>query len=228
MTTPCRLVFDASMSAKGACSLNNTLAKGCNSLNNLQGITIRWTMHRHAFHTDVQKMYNRVLLHPSYWRYQLYLFSPELAIGIPPQWKVIKTLIYGVRPSGGLAECALRKTVELCKTEFPLAYSPIMYDTYLDDCASGTPSWEESMRVMDEIENSLSYGGFTLKGFSMSGEDPLPHLSADGKSINVLGQLWFPKGDFIRLTVGELNFNRKLRGRKLPENAGLIPDLLTL
>ena len=84
------------------------------------------------------------------------------------------------------------------------------------------------MRVMDEIENSLSYGGFTLKGFSMSGEDPLPHLSADGKSINVLGQLWFPKGDFIRLTVGELNFNRKLRGRKLPENAGLIPDLLTL
>ena len=227
-TTPCRLVFDASMSAKGSCSLNSTLAKGCNSLNNLQGITIRWTMHRHAFHTDVQKMYNKVLLHPSYWRYQLYLFSPELAPGVPPLWKVIKTLIYGVRPSGGLAECALRKIVELCKTDFPLAYGPIMYDTYMDDCASGTPSWEESVRVMDEIENSLSNGGFTLKGYSMSGEDPLEHLSADGKSVSVLGQKWFPKGDFIKLNVGKLNFNRKLRGRKQSENAGIIPDLLTL
>ena len=227
-TTPCRLVFDASMSAKGSCSLNNTLAKGCNNLNNLQGITIRWTMHRHAFHTDVQKMYNRVSLHPDYWRYQLYLFSPDLAIGVPPQWKVIKTLIYGVRPSGGLAQSALRKTVELMKTEFPLAYGPITYDTYMDDCASGTPRWEESVRVMDEIENSLSYGGFTLKGYSMSGEDPLEHLSADGKSVSVLGLRWFPKGDFIKLNVGELNFNRKLRGRRQSENAGIIPDLLTL
>ena len=228
VTTPCRMVFDASMSTKGACSLNSILAKGCNSLNNLQGITIRWAMHRHAFHTDVQKMYNKVLLHPSYWRYQLYLFSPELNIDDTPQWKVIMTLIYGVRPSGGLAECGLRKTVELCKTDFPLAYGPIMYDTYMDDCVSGTDSWDESMRVMDQIENAVNCGGFTLKGFTISGEDPPAHLSLDGKSIPVFGVKWFSKGDFCKLNPGKANFNKKVRGRKALINEGVIPDILTL
>lgn len=227
-TTPCRLVFDASMSAKGGCSLNSILAKGCNSLNNLQAITIRWMTHKHAFHTDVQKMYNKVLLDPSHWRYQLYLFSPDLNPNVPPQWKVIKTLIYGVRPSGGLAESGLRKTVELCNEKFPLAYEPIMEDTYMDDCASGTECSDQSARVMDEIECAVSTGGFSLKGFTVSGEDPLEHLSTDGISITVLGLKWFPKGDFIKLNIGDLNFNKKLRGRKRPDNVGVIPDRLTL
>ena len=165
VTTPCRLAFDASMSSKGACSLNSILAKGANSLNNLQAITIRWTTHPHVFHTDVQKMYNRVLLDSSHWCYQMYLFSKNLDIGDTPEWKVIKTLIYGVRPSGSLAECALRRTVELCKDIYPLAYDPIMHGTYMDDCASGTESLDASLKVMDEIEAAVGKGGVHVKGF---------------------------------------------------------------
>ena len=71
ISTPCRLAFDATMSTKGACGLNSILAKGANSLNNLQTITLRWTTHHHAFHTDVQKMYNRVLLDPAHWCSQM-------------------------------------------------------------------------------------------------------------------------------------------------------------
>ena len=227
-TTPCRLAFDASMSAKGGNSLNSILAKGSNSLNNLQGIAIRWMVHHHAFHTDIQKMYNKVWLHPSHWRYQLYLFSKDLNVGDIPIWKVIKTLIYGVRPSGGLAECGLRKTVELCKSQFPLAYNPIMYDTYMDDCASGTASAALSHHVIDEIECSLNKGGFTTKGITESGKDPLPQLSQDGKSICVLGFKWFPKGDFFKLNIAEINLSKKLRGRKRPEASGIIPSVLTL
>ena len=48
--------------------------------------------------------------------------------------------------------------------------------------------WEESMCVMDEIKNSLSYGRFTLKSYSTSGEDSLEHLGSDGKSVSVLKQ----------------------------------------
>ena len=121
VSTPCRLAFDASMGTKGRCSLNSLLPKGANSLNNFHEITIRWTTHKHAYHTDVQKMYNKVELHPTDWRYQLYLWSENFKEGDDPRWKVIKTLIYGVRPSGNMAECGLRRTVELCKNEFPLA-----------------------------------------------------------------------------------------------------------
>ena len=228
VTTPCRMVFDASMSAKGGCSLNSLLAKGCNSLNNLQEILIRWTVHKHVFHTDVQKMYNKVLLDPSHWCYQLYLFSPNLDLNDNPEWKVMKTLIYGVRPSGGLAECGLRKTVELSKAEFPLAYDPVINDTYVDDCISGTDSYEQSAKVMDQIECAVSTGGFSLKGFTVSGEDPLEHLSADGVSITALGLLYFPKGDFFKFKIGDLNLNKKLRGRKLPCKVGSLLETLTL
>ena len=228
VSTPCRIAFDASMSSKGACSLNSILAKGANSLNNLQAILLRWTTYPHVFHSDVQKMYNRVLLDSSHWCYQLYLFSKNLDVNDMPEWKVIKTLIYGVRPSGGLAECALRRTVELSKQEYPLAFNPVMYDTYMDDCASGTGSAAESSKVIDEIQVAVGRGGFTLKGFTVSGSDPPPHLTLDGQSVSVLGMKWFPKGDFMKLDIGEQNFTKKRRGRKLSGQFGIIPDVLTV
>ena len=227
VSTPCRMAFDASMSSNGACSLNSILAKGSNSLNNLQAITIRWATYPHVFHSDVQKMYNRVRLDSSHWCYQLYLFSKNLDVGDIPEWKVIKTLIYGVRPSGNLAECALRRTVELCKNEYPRAYGPVMYDTYMDDCASGTESPDECRKTMDELQVAVGKTGFSYKGFSVSGYDPPPHLSHDGESVTVLGMKWLPKGDFIKLNIGEQNFCKKFRGRKLGK-LSKIPDVLTL
>ena len=94
-------------------------------------------MHKSAFHTDIPKMYNKVLLDPIHWSYQLYLFSKNLNLDEEIEWKFVRTLIYGARPSGSLAVSALRRTVEQCKDAFPLAYSPIVDDTYMDDCASG-------------------------------------------------------------------------------------------
>ena len=61
ISTPCRIVFDASQVTSSGYSLNNILAKkGSNNMNILQEIFIRWSMHAVAFHTDVQKMYNCV------------------------------------------------------------------------------------------------------------------------------------------------------------------------
>ena len=115
VTSNCRIVFDASMGTKGGCSLNSLLAKGMNNMNNLVDIHVRWSTHMHAFHTDVAKMYNAVRLHKAYWRYQLYLWHDSLDPDAKPVWKAIKTLIYGVRSSGNLAECGLRRTANLCK-----------------------------------------------------------------------------------------------------------------
>ena len=49
-------------------------------------------------------------------------------------YEVIKTLIYGVRSSGSLAERGLRLTAEM--TLYPRACD-IMNDIYIDDCLSG-------------------------------------------------------------------------------------------
>ena len=54
--TACRIVFDASMTVPGGCSLNSLLAKGVNSMNKLVEIVIRWMTYICAFHTDINKM----------------------------------------------------------------------------------------------------------------------------------------------------------------------------
>ena len=66
-----------------------------------------------------------------------------------------------------------------------------------------------------------------MKGFTFSGENPPENLSEDGLSIGVGGLKWFPKGDFVKLNIRDLNFSPKRRGRKSQETLGIIPDNLT-
>ena len=83
-STPVRLVFDASQRTPRGCSLNDILPKGSNNLNNLVEILIRWTILPWAFHTDIWKMYNALLLHRSDWCYQLYYWYKNLNPGDEP------------------------------------------------------------------------------------------------------------------------------------------------
>ena len=46
-------------------------------------------------------------------------------------------------------------------------------------------------------------------------------------SVVVGGLKWFPKGDFIMLNTGELNFNKKVCGKKSEDNVGVIPKYLS-
>ncbi len=63
LSTPCRIVFDASQIRESGYSLNDLLAKGRNTLNKLQDILIRSTTHKMGIHTDIRKMYNTIKLH---------------------------------------------------------------------------------------------------------------------------------------------------------------------
>ena len=59
-------------------------------------------------------------VYKSHWSYQLYLWYDGLLDNRSPQWKVIKTLIYGVGSSVNLAECGLRRNAEKCRSEYLL------------------------------------------------------------------------------------------------------------
>ena len=226
LSTPCRLVFDASQTTANGCSLNDLLAKGTNNMNKLVEILIRWSIRVCAFHTDIQKMYNAIQLDKSHWMYQLYLWDNTLDV-LNPKWKVIKTLIYGVKSSGNQAECGLRKTAKLMETEHERASEIIHKDIYVDDCISGDDNPEQVRLVTDDLSFVLNRGGFVLKGITISGSDPPEHLTEDGEAIFVGGLKWFPKGDYLKLNIGDFNFSKKLRGRKAQSDPGKVPDNLT-
>ena len=135
LTTRCRLVYDASHPTSTGVSLNSILPKGRNNMNRLAEIVIRWLVKKHAFHTDIRKMYNTIKLDEDHWCYQLYLWENDLDPTKEPQIKVIKTLIYGVRPSGNQAERGIRETGNLMKANFPRHNPPSNGNLY----SNGTP-----------------------------------------------------------------------------------------
>ena len=210
LSTPTRLVFDASCCPKGGCSLNMLLAKGTNNMNKLIVILLRWSIHKVGFHTDVAKMYNVITLDKKHWRYQLYLWDEQLRVGVTPRWKVVKTAIYGVISSGNVSECGVRKVAELTREEYPKAYKTINDDLYVDDCMSGDCSVPEAHNKADQLSVSLAKGGFLLKGFTFSGENPPKDLSQDGLSILVGGLRWFSKDDVIQINIAECKSSKKL------------------
>ena len=131
-----------------------------------------------------------------------------------PKTKVVKTCIYGVKSSGNQAERAVRLTAESSSSEFPVAYDIAVNDIYVDDCMSGKHSRKKVLEATDELKLSLEKGGFTLKGFTFSGEDPDFNLNGGHDYITVAGLKWYPKRDLLALNWNELNFAQKVRGRK--------------
>ena len=67
ISTPVRVVFDASAATKSGFSLNDILAKGINSLNSMLEILIRFRNCVIGMHTDIKMMYNVVKLKPEHW-----------------------------------------------------------------------------------------------------------------------------------------------------------------
>jgi len=102
------------------------------------------------------------------------LWEENLDPNKPPEEKVIKTLIYGVKSSGNQSERALRETANIFKEEHPKVHQIINNDVYVDD-----------------IELVVNHGGFTLKGFTFSYQKPHESLSRDGESVSVSGMNGF-------------------------------------
>ena len=225
LTTPCRLVFDASQPTDSRSSLNDILAKGRNSMNKLQEVFIWWTIHRSAFHVDISKMYNTIQLRREHWVFQRYLWENFLDPAKQCQEKVIKTIIYGVCSSGNQAERALRMTAEISRSRYPQIYEIISRDIYVVDCISGSNSENEMLNIAYKLEIVLNSGGFSLKGIASSSKDNPESLSDDGVSIHIAGRKWYTKDDLLPFDFTDMNFSKRVRGRKVRRKG--IPAILT-
>ena len=82
-------------------------------------------------------MYNTIKLDEKDWCIQRYIWQKDLDPSKIPEEKVVKSLIYGVRPSRNQAEYGLREVARLSRDEFPEVNNIIQKDVYVDDCVTG-------------------------------------------------------------------------------------------
>ena len=194
ITSPSQVVFDGLQPTDSSYNLKDLVPKGINMLNKLVEIFIRWQVFPEAFHCDIQKIYSVIRLSEEYWWCQRYLFQKDLDSKVPPEEKIIKTMIYDIRSSGNQAQCALRKVAEIFKDKYSDVHQIILKLMYMNDCMVGDKDKEEPNKRQDDLQMVLGCGGFNLKGFTVSGKDPDELLTSDGVSVSVAGQRWFSSG----------------------------------
>ena len=109
-----------------------------------------------------------------------------------------------------------------CSVSHPAGSVVLLRDRYVDDVLSGSNSFKEHKAMIEQTHEILGRGGFDLKFVCESGHQPSPDASNDGESLKILGYKWTSKEDQLSPGFEELNFNRKKRGVKKPNEHPLV------
>ena len=229
LSTPCRIVFDASARTPGGASLNCTLAKGENRLNSLASILLKFRCKPAAFSTDIRLAYNQIALDPAHLKFQKFLWKKDLLEESPTELFVVMTMIYGVKPAGNSLVAGFSKLSDYVMTNHPEYASgadALRNSAYVDDVARGADSPEQARETANSLDRTLGFANIEVKGYTFSGEPPPAEMSPDGTNVGLLGLAWAPEADLLSLDIKPLYFGKPTRG-KLPEfvRGDILPSL---
>ena len=219
ITTPCRMVVDSRTSG-----LNDHLAKGLNTLNNLQQLLLRFRSFKHIGSFDISKMYNMLYIEESHLQYQLILWVDALDPNKEIEVWVMMRAIYGTVSSGNQAEVAIRRGAAKMQDQCPEGAYTIIYETYVDDGVPGRDCPETLKIALEQVETILTKIGFSLKCVTYSGQttELSKKASSDTVSIGIAGYRYEPKADVVSVAMKECNFNPNKRGVKAPNDHPVI------
>ena len=219
LSTPCRLVFDASSKTPGGQSLNDVLARGTNSVANLLKLLINFRLGSYCFTTDISLAYNSIKLDILDYKFQKYLWCRDLTLGAEVIVMIIGTLIYGVRPSGNLMAAGFSKLGEYVlsiKSHLTLGVDTLRNKAYVDDVLAAFFDILARDQAAENLVEVLDTAGIGVKAICKSGFKPPEVMSADGESVGLVGYSWYPEKDLISLESKPFYLGKKVRG-KLPE-----------
>ena len=220
LSTPVRMVFDASSKTNSGYSLNCLLGKGVNMLADMMILLIRFRIGPYAFAADVSMAYNCVSLHPEHLRYHKYLWVEELNPDGEIVEMVVLTLIYGVKSAGNQTMVAFKVVAEIARRDPALEKSGgpdcLENSSYMDDIFSSFLTEYLRSQTIEGLDKTLAIGQMAVKDFTLSGQAPGEKVSVDGQMVSIVGYLWDPVEDILLLDIKPLYFGKKKRGRLPP------------
>ena len=216
LSTPCRIVFDASSRTPGGLSLNECLAVGRNLLSSLFKILLNFKIHLIGVIGDISQAYNNIRLEPEHYQFQLFLWQDQLDDNEAIETWAVVTTIYGVRNSGnttikGVKMLSTKKIAE--NPTLKLGHRALCDESYLDDVISGAKDDTEAVEVTKQVDEILDSGSMKVKEYTFSGKRPGEKVSSDGVHVGVLGYLWDSYEDTMCLDKKDIYLEKIKRGK---------------
>ncbi|GFV87780.1 DUF1758 domain-containing protein [Trichonephila clavipes] len=199
-TTKLRVVFDGSFKSTNGNSLNDILLTGKKLQSDIFLTLLKFRFFPNAFSADIAKMYRQILISQDdacfqqiFWRK-----SPEEPLVI---FKLY-TVTYGTSCAPFLAIRTLKQLCEDEKHHFPQAAKLAKDHFYIDDLLAGADSLDSARKIVHELQNLMSAGGFELRKWSCTHPEVLSdlpntlktnissHSFDDESTQKILGLFW--------------------------------------
>lgn len=203
-----RVVFDASASVADGSSLNTSLFSGLKLQRDIVDVLTCFRLFRHAFTTDICKMYRQITVLPQYRAYQHILWQPSPHLELVEY--ELNTVTYDVNCAPFLALSVLQEVADVNCRSSTRSCDALRHQTYVDEICYGADTAVEALSVQAELISVLAGAGFELCKWS-SNTAAVLHAVPDefrvtksttfagdeGADTKVLGLSWYTNGDFF-------------------------------
>ncbi|KAK3735155.1 hypothetical protein QZH41_020254, partial [Actinostola sp. cb2023] len=180
-----RVVFDCSAKYRGS-SLNDQLLQGPDLTNTLIGVLTRFRQEQVAFMSDIEAMFYQVRVRPSDCKYLRFLWWPDGNMEREPQKYQMSVHLFGGASSPSCAIYALKKTAEDNKDYFDQeTVQTAKGNFYVDDCLRSIATAPEAVRLVSQLRELLSKGGFHLTKWISNSKEVIDSVPASERAASV-------------------------------------------
>lgn len=242
LTTPLRVVVDASFQTNTGKSLNDIQYKGTINQDDLVNILLRFRKNRYVVNADIEKMYRRIYINPNQRNLQCILWRENP--NEPLHTYTLTTLSFGLKCAPYVATRCLQQLAQENQEQFPQAAQAITNSMYMDDLLHGGDDEQQVAETAANIDRILRGANFVLRKWKTNSPNILRNISTKPEHTNtfqstpptalghdthkVLGLAWCSTSDSLRYQFKDEPVPTPLTKRKILSLASAIFDPLGL
>ncbi|XP_076660052.1 uncharacterized protein LOC143363338 [Halictus rubicundus] len=141
-------------------TINDYLAAGPKLQTDLWAVITRWRFHRHAFSTDIVKMFRQIKVHPEDRDWQRIVWRNDTSEEVRDFR--LTTVTYGTTSAPYLASRVLLQLADDEKARFPRGAAILRANSYVDDILTGGDDIDDTEEARRQLTDILTAGGFPL------------------------------------------------------------------
>ncbi|XP_043470230.1 uncharacterized protein LOC122503667 [Leptopilina heterotoma] len=177
LSSSTRVVFDGSTETSTGLSLNDTLFVGPVIQDNLVSILTRFRSFKYVLTADIQQMYRQIRVSPEDSLFQKILLRSDPSE--PIKIFALNRVTFGTACAPFLAIRTLAQLASDESESYPEAARVLKNDFYVDDMLSGSQTFEDAMKLRDELIQLLSKDGFNLRKWASNDPNLIKDLSSE-------------------------------------------------